>query len=369
MRETDGGGAALKAIAVAAIALAGFVASLTPLGPRLEDMVLDGEWRLLRAFAPREAPDDIVIVGVDPATVAAIPEPPPLWHASLGLALARIASSRPRAIALELPLPERSYEGLRPGLDRAFLTGLAAAAQNGPFVAALAIDARTRSARQVYAPYLALLGNERLAIGLIARDADGTTRRFSLIVPTEDGGYPTLVGRLCRALAAPCSDGLIDFSLGPRFRYVPLRTLLDARDMETLGKVFRDRIVLIGETQPYGSRIAVPLNMAGWEPERGDSPSIVVHAQSLRTALAGAPMDVSRPWAVLLLSAAALVFLVRRVPLMLATALLAALGLLLAALASLHAGVHLPAAGAFATLALASLARIATAVLKIQHAA
>jgi len=162
MRETDGGGAALKAIAVVAIALAGLVASLTPLGPRLEDMVLDGEWRLLRAFAPREAPDDIVIVGVDPATVAAIPEPPPLWHASLGLALARIASSRPRAIALELALPERSYEGLRPGLDRAFLTGLAAAAQNGPFIAALAIDARTRSARQVYAPYLALLGSERL---------------------------------------------------------------------------------------------------------------------------------------------------------------------------------------------------------------
>jgi len=367
MREDDGGGAAPKAIAVAALAVAGFLATLTPLGPRLDDALLDSAWRVLREFAPRPTPDDIVIVGVDPATVASIPEPPALWHASLGLALARIASTHPRAIGLELALPERSYEAIRPGLDRALLTGLAAAARNGPFVSALAIDARTRAARQVHAPYLALLGGERFAIGLIARDADGTTRRFSLLVPTEDGGYPSFAGRLCRALDAACSDGLIDFSLGPRFRYVPLKNVIEAPDMDTLGKVFRDRIVLIGETQPYGSRIEVPLNLAGWEPERGDSPSVVVHAQSLRTALAGAPLDAARPWSMLLALAAALVFLVRRTVPALAATLLAAIALAVTALVCLRAGIHLPVAGASVTLALACLARLAANMRKIQH--
>jgi adenylate cyclase len=369
MRDIDGGGAALRAIAVAAIALAGLVAALSPLGARLDDALLDAQWRTLRAFAPRPCADEIVIVGVDPATVASIPEPPALWHASLGLALARIAAAHPRAIGLELPLPDRSYEALRPGLDRAFLTGLAAAAQNGPLVTALAIDARTRSARQVYPPYLALLGSDRLAIGLIARDADGTTRRFSLLVPTDDGGYPSFAGRLCRALGGACSDGLVDFALGPKFRYVPLRNVIEAPDMQTLGKIFRGRIVLIGETQPYGSRIAVPVNLAGWEPERADSPAIVVHAQSLRTALAGAPVDAARPWSVLLAAAAALVFLVRRSSLAMATALLAAILLVAGALAALHAGVHVQVAGALFTLALAGGARLAANLRNIPHRA
>src|SRR6202521_5087421 len=122
----DGGRAATRAFAVAAIALAGFLVSLTPLVPYLDDALLDREWRLLRQFDPRPSADDIIIVGVDPATVNAIPEPPGLWHASLGVALARIAAAKPRAIGLDFPLPERSYEAIRPGLDRALLVGLAA---------------------------------------------------------------------------------------------------------------------------------------------------------------------------------------------------------------------------------------------------
>ena len=133
--------------------------------------------------------------------MSAIPEPPGLWHAPLGLALARIAAAKPRAIGLDYPLPERSFDAIRPGLDRALIVGLAAAAQNGPFVAVLTIDARTRSAKRIHTPFLALLGDSRLGIGLVARDADGVTRRFSLLIPTEDGGFPTFAGRLCRALS------------------------------------------------------------------------------------------------------------------------------------------------------------------------
>jgi adenylate cyclase len=359
MSEPDGAGrATMRAFWVAAIALAGFVLSLTPLTSGLDDALLDREWRLLRNFDARPAPDDIVIVGVDPASVSAIPAPPGLWHEALGLALARIAASKPRAIGLDYPLPERSFDSIRPGLDRALLVGLAAAAQNGPFVATLGIDPRTRSARPIHTPFVAVLGESRLGIDLVARDADGVTRRFSLVIPTEDGGFPTFAGRMCRAMARACGDGLIDYALGAPFRYVPLKTVLEAQDGALLAKLFGDRIVLIGATQPYSDRIDVPVNLASWEPPGRDSPAIVVHAQSLRTALLdAAPREASRPLAVLLLSIGALVFLVGEWRLALASLVLAAAAVLALAVFSLRGGLYIPVAAVLATLFLAFAAR------------
>src|SRR5688572_13245554 len=115
----DGGRSALRAIAVAALALAGLVFAFTPLAERADALLLDLQWRILVRFDARPAPDEIVIVGIDEATVRSIPEPPGLWHASLARALARIAAAKPRAIGLEFALPERSYDGVKPGLDRA----------------------------------------------------------------------------------------------------------------------------------------------------------------------------------------------------------------------------------------------------------
>ena len=136
-----------------------------------------------------------MIVGIDEASVEAIAEPPGMWHVALGQALARLGGARPRAILLDFPLPDRSYDGVKPGVDRALFAGLSAALESAPFVAALNIDPRTRTARNIHRPYLALLGEPRLGLGLVARDADGVARRFAL-VPTEDG-FP-MVGRLCR---------------------------------------------------------------------------------------------------------------------------------------------------------------------------
>ena len=357
----DGGRAALRAFAVAALALAGFVFSITPLAGALDDRLLDREWALLRGYAPKPAPDDIIVVGIDPATVEALAAPPGLWHEPLGLALARIAAAKPRAIGLDYPLPERSFEAIRPGLDRVLFLGLAAAASNGPFVAALNIDARTRSARRIHTPFLALLGDTRLGIGLLARDDDGVTRRFSLVLPTEDGGFPTFVGRLCRALSRECNDGLIDYALGAPLRYVSLKSVLETQDVAILDRLFRDRIVLVGEAMPYADRVAVPVNLAGWEQSARDSPAIVVHGLSLRTALASAPREASRPLSVLLLSLAALLFLIRDWRIALAVTALAALAVVAGATAALRGGLFVSVAPVLATLAAAWLARAAVA--------
>ena len=359
MAEPDEGGrVATRAFAIAALALAGFIVSLTPVARALDDSLLDVEWRLIRKFAPRPAPDDIIIVGIDPATVSSIAEPPALWHEAIGRALTRIAATKPRAIALDFPLPDRSYEAIRAGLDRALYAGLSSAAQSGPLVATLNIDPRTRSAKRIHAPFLALLGEARLAIGLLSRDADGVTRRYSLLLPTEDGGFPTLEGRLCRALSRRCNDGLIHYGLGAPFRYVPLKNVLEMKDAALLERLFRDRVVFIGETQPFADRVAVPVNLAGWEGAGPDSPAVVVHAQALRTAMLGAtPPEASRPLIVLLLSLCALTYLIGDWRAALAVAALASIAGLVAALACLRDGTYVPVASILFSLWLAAGAR------------
>lgn len=347
----EGDSAALAVLLAGAVALAGLAFSLTPLAERLDAGLLDGEWTLLRAVAPRAAPDEIVIVGIDEASVAAVPQPLGAWNEPLGEVLVRIASARPRAIALDLALPDRSLDALRPGLDRALLVGLAAARRNGPLVAALSIDARTRGARPIYPPYLAVLGEEGLGIDLLPRDVDGVTRRFSLAIPTQDGHYPTFAGRVCARVAQRCSDGLLDFTLGAPLRYVPFHEVLALRDAARVRELFADRIVLVGPAQRYADRIAVPFGLAAWEPGGRDVPGIAAQAQALRTALAGtAPQDSSRALPALLVVFAALVVLVRRALVALAAAglglpLLAVLGAV-----ALHGGTFVPEAAAMLTL-------------------
>lgn len=350
------------AFAFLALALAGFAFSFTPWAGRLDLAILDGEWAVLRAVAPRPAPDDIVIVGVDEASVKAVPQPVGAWNQPLGEVLVRIASGHPRAIGLAIPLPDRSMDVLAPGLDRALLVGLAAARQSGPLVVALPIDPATRAARPMFDPYFAVLGRERLGIDLWPRDMDGVTRRFSLLLPTQDGGFPTFDGRLCEMLSGRCREGLIDFALGASLHYVAFAEVLAMRDAERVRRLFRDRIVLIGQAQRHEDRIGVPLNLASWEHGAADSPGIVVHAQALRTAMLGtAPEEAPRPASVLLVALASLLLLVRDRRIVAAGALTGTAALLAFATLSLHAGTFVPVGAAAVSLLAAAAIRLLAA--------
>jgi adenylate cyclase len=368
---------AVNVLAMTAVALAGFLLSLTPAATSLDNRLMDLEWRALRSLGPRPTTDDVIIVGIDPASVKAIPVPPELWHEFLGRALERIAAAKPRAIGLDYPLPDRSYDSIRPGLDRALFKGIAAAVENGPFVVALNIDPRTRTARAIHAPFLALLGDKRLGIGLAARDGDGVTRRFSLLVPTEDGGFPTLAGRMCRALSNHCNDGLIDYALGPALKYVSFYDVLTQSDPALMSQLFRDRIVMIGEVQPYLDRIAVPVNLAAWEGAGRDSPGVVVHAQTLRTALGGAaPQEVLRPVTAILVLLAALPLLLGDWKLAVGASALGVAALAGGAFYALYSGLFVPISAALATVILAGAIRVflalrtkPTSAPNIQHSA
>ena len=357
-----GQGPAARGFAAVAAALLGLLFAFSPLAERADLSILDAQWKVLRHFDVRPAPDDIVVVGVDEATLQRVNEPRGLWHEPLGKALARIAAARPRAIGLDLALPDRSYEATRAGIDRTLLLGLAAARQNGPFVATLSIDAHTRAARPIHAPFLAVLEEERLGIGLLARDADGVTRRFSLALPTEDGSFPTFAGRLCKSLSKRCGDGLLHYALGKPFGYVPLHQVLAASEMASLERVFRDRIVLIGETLPYTDRIAVPVDYAAWEPPGREAPAIVVHALALRTAMMdAAPEEASPALTAVLVTLAALTILLRDWRVLAAAAVAAGAALFGISVYALHGGIAMPLSGPYVVLLLAVVGAVAMA--------
>ena len=363
MRAPLGGRGGWTGFAVAALALAGLLFSLTPPAGRLDAELLDLEWAMLRKFAPRPAPDDIIIVGLDEATYAALVEPRALWHEPLAKALVRLASARPRALGLDIGLPERSFDAVRAGMDRVLMVGLATARERAPVVAALAIDVRTRAARPIHGPFLAVLGDEGLGVGLFARDGDGMIRRFAVSVPTEDGSFPTFEGRLCRALSRGCGEGLINFALGQPFPQVSLKQLLEITDVQLLERLFRDRIVLVGETQRHTDRVHIPARLAAWERGAPDTPGVVVHAQSLRTALLeAAPAEASRPVVMIVVALAALFALMRDWRLLGVAALVGAAALVALATAGLRGGLYLPLGAPLATLVLAVAMRTWQAV-------
>jgi adenylate cyclase len=346
-----------NAIVLAGIALAGFLFSFTPIAEGIDNNLLDVQWRLLRKLEMRPAADEVILVGVDEASLAMLPEPPPIWHEALGRALTRVASAKPKAIALDLALPDRSFDAVRSGLDQKLFEGLAAAARAGPFVAVLSIDPATRAARRIHTPFLAVLGEKRLGLGLSATDADGVARRFSLLVPTEDGGFPTLTGRLCGQLGRACDEGLIDYGLGEPILAVPLKNVLTMTDDALFARLFREKIVVFGQTQRFLDRVPVPYNLAAWETGGPDSPGALVHAQTMRTALARAPREASRPLLLFLATASALFWFAGGSRLMAVSLLVVAAGAFATSTLLLRAGHQVPLGAVLATLVLAWAAR------------
>ena len=130
-------------IGVAAVALR----ITEPLDMRLLDM----QFRLLRAQFPRAAPD-VVVVGVDEATVKQFYEPLTLWHPHIAKFLLAMAKAGPSAVGIDLVLPDRSYERIAPGYDKALIRSIVEARREFPLVLALTIDPEGKP-RPIYRPF------------------------------------------------------------------------------------------------------------------------------------------------------------------------------------------------------------------------
>ena len=269
--------------------------------------LLDRQFAVLRSHAAPHAAREVVIVGIDQQTTEQLREPMALLHAHIGRFVRAMGDAGASVVGLDIVLPDRSYETLLPGLDRALLVELVAARQRVPVVLGLTADPEGRP-RTIYPAFLAAAGSSGFV--LFPSDRDGVVRRFDEHIEVGGETAPTLAGQMVRALGAKVGAGLINYAVGEKIRYVSLQQVLAwqaAGDREALKAAFGGKPVLLGSVLRFEDRLAVPINPGAWDPEPANAAGVAVHAQALRNLLDGTLIERAPAWLSWLLCALAAV--------------------------------------------------------------
>jgi adenylate cyclase len=329
----------------------------------LDRAALDAQFAALRAIGPRAVATDVVIVGIDEDTVKRLPEPVSLWHPHFSRFLHATAAGGAAAVGLDVVFPDRSYDAIVPGYDKQLLLGIVAARRAAPLMLARTVDPQGE-ARALYPLFVAAAGADAVAYAMLPIDSDGVVRRFDERLGAAGETVPTLAGELARRMGAPRRSGLIDFSLGAPFDYVPLHRVLslhEAGDTAALQKLFSGKPVLLGGVFKFEDRLGVPVKLARWDQDSVTVPGVVLHAQAVRNMLNGgfiaeAPRWMSVALCVLLAGVWWLATTVRRavVVIVVGTLVIAA-----GSTALLARGRHVPPSPAVAALVLAAVTRSA----------
>jgi CHASE2 domain-containing sensor protein len=337
-------------LAVAALALAGLAFHLSQWGREASLAMLDAGFGALRAMSPKEAPDDILVVGVDHGG-AVSPEVDAAGPALRRLpeVLVRVARGQPRAVALLQPLPRASLEASVPGMDDALATALAVTQAAAPLAIGIQVGAGGEVI-PIHDPLLRGVDTRSLAFTLLPRDEDGVVRRTVPGLPTRQGNWPTVAGWMCEVLEGRCGEGLVDWALGPAYRHVPAGRLLDIRDDDALARLLKGRVVFVAPVSRPDDRVPQPLSLAGWEPPTSEPPAVLAHAQAVRTLLHGSAIQEAPLPAMLLAVAATALVALAAAPVAPAVATLALGGTVAGALIALRQGWYIPLAAPLATL-------------------
>ncbi|MDQ3026628.1 MAG: CHASE2 domain-containing protein [Pseudomonadota bacterium] len=336
-----------------------------------ERFAFDLQMRALRAIHPRPVANDVLLIGIDEETEARFHEPVALWHKHFAQVLHALAKARPRAVGVDIVLPERSFDGIVPGLDLAMMRGLLDLKRSTALVYVQTVDSHGRIV-EVQPNYRNIVTAENLGVDQHVRDPDSVSRWFGEMHARDGEVVPTLASRLLQRLGLPFKAGYIDYSLGDPVEYVPLHLIKDWDD-ERLRKAFAGRIVLIGSMLPGTDRWRLPVKLLARDPGRAgadeaeegarlsfNQPGVLIHLQALRTHLGPGVLKPLPDWAKWLLCAAAalVVFVHARPGVVLFSALAApilALGASLAAVVT--AQVLLPVASVLACFWLALVVR------------
>ncbi len=270
----------------------------------LDDRLFDAQVHLIREWRgsrPDEADPQILIVGIDEPTLQRAGVPIALIHGLLGQALETISAAGARAIAVDLVLPDRSFDHLSPGSDAALIRGLSRAAHRTPVVFVLEPDV-TGHLRAPFAPFAAVVGEHGLVTAQLPVDHDGVVRRFDPQLSAP--GLRTLAGEISYRLgrmANAASPGWIDYTRGGAFSYVPLIDVAEAANTDggaALRRQFEGKVVVIGSVLPYVDRVAQPVSLLAWEYPSTAPPAVVIHAQLLRCVLGAGLIRAVPDWLV-----------------------------------------------------------------------
>jgi adenylate cyclase len=313
-----------------------------------ERFAFDLQMRLLRTLHPRPLDDDIVLVGIDEETEARFPEPVALWHRHFAQVLHALAKGGPRAVGVDVVLPERSFDSIVPGLDLAMMRGLLDLKRSTVLVYVQTVNSRGRIV-PVQPNYRNIVAPENLGIDQQLRDPDSVSRYFGEMRYEDGEAVPTLVSQILRGLKREPGEGYIDYSLGAPLDYIPIHLVKDW-DEARLRQAFAGRVVLVGTLLGGTDRWRLPVKLLARDPGRlaadrddpGDrlafnQPGVLVHLQALRSHLGPGLLRPLPEWARWLLCAAAalVVFVHARIAAVVLSAALAPLLALAASLASI----------------------------------
>jgi len=291
----------LALLFIAAVAMTAYFAEPFDLA------LFDRQSAYLRSHTVANAAHEVVVVGIDQQTTEQLREPLALWHAHIGRFIRAMADAGASVVGLDIVLPDRSYEKLLPGLDRALLVELVAARTRVPVVLGLTADPEGRP-RAIYPAFLAAAGASGFV--LFPTDRDGVVRRFDEHIDIGGETAPTLAGQMARTLGANVGAGWINYAAGEKIRYVPLQQVLAwqaAGDRDALTAAFGGKPVLLGSVLRFEDRLAVPLNPSAWDAEPANAAGVAVHAQALRNLLDGTLIVRAPAWLWWLLCALAAV--------------------------------------------------------------
>ena len=256
---------------------------------RLDLKLLDLQFGVLRAVAPRLPAPEVVIVGVDEETLRQFPEPLALWHGHLARFLHAMVLAGPSAVGVDVLLPERSYDAFMPGVDQTLLRAIIQARRALPVVFAITVDASGKPSG-ILPSFAAAAGEAGLGYALFPVDGDGVVRRFTEQLVDGESVTPTLTGQMLRRLNARSGGGYIDFTQGEPFGYIPLQRVLaweSSQDLAALKRAFAGKPVMLGFIVPFTDRQLAPAPLMAAEPDSANVPGVALHAQTLRNALGG----------------------------------------------------------------------------------
>ena len=292
-------------------------------------LAFDMQMRWLRAVHPRPLASDVILIGIDDETERRFPEPVSLWHKRFAAVLHALARASPRAVGVDVALPERSYDAIAPGSDLAMMRALLDLKRSTVLVYVQTVD-NLGAIIPVQPNYRNIVTEAQLGSDQQLQDPDRVSRRFEPEheVKGEHAGAATLVSQLLRGIGVEPHGGFIDYSLGKPLDYVPLHEVASMDD-ERLRATFGGRVVLVGSLLARVDRWPLPVRLmsndpgrAGWTPEQLQTrlaysqPGVLVHLQALRSHLGTGMLRPTSEWARwLLCAAAALVVFVHARPL------------------------------------------------------
>jgi hypothetical protein len=188
------------------------------------------QMRILREYYPRPLANDVVFIGIDEDTEDAFPEPVALWHRHLADVMHALARAKPKAVGVDIVLPERSYDYITRGLDLAMMRGLLDIKRAAVLVYVQTVNSAASSfpCSRIFAasssPLISASTSGRA-------DPDLVSRRFGeRLLSPNDTPVPTLAGQLLRGLGLPVGEGFIDYSLGAPVEYVPMYRVAEWKD-------------------------------------------------------------------------------------------------------------------------------------------